>query len=57
VTARALKNDRVRPIVAELVAGPGSADSVRAIGAPARQTLGWLTAVGGPLPPRSRRDA
>ena len=42
VTARALKNDRVRPIVAELVAGPGSADSVHVVGAPARQTLGQL---------------
>jgi len=41
VTARAMKNDRVRPIVAELVGNP-EADDIRFIGAPPRQTIGQL---------------
>jgi len=41
VTARAMKNDRVRPIVAELVGDPET-DDIRFIGAPPRQTIGQL---------------
>jgi len=42
VTAKASKNDRVRPIVAELVVDPDAGERVQFVGAPARQEAGQL---------------
>ena len=42
VTARALKNDRVRPIVAELAGDPAAVEGIEYLGAPPRQTIGQL---------------